>query len=180
MVKIDVPGIKIDSISGERPDLWLYIHGPAHYEAIKAKKAAAVSLPAAEIFSSINGMVKGSLKGYPAADLNKGWYKSIYPDHGWGGNHGEITDSIFRASLEEGNATGEKILRQSLLELASEVRLRNPNSILVYNDLSWSRNGIVTLDISEKKGSDWIVTDASGKIIPSRLINEGTKKSVSV
>ena len=176
--KIDVPGIKLDSISGERPDLWLYIHGPAHYEAIKAKKAAAVSMPAAEIFSSINGMVKGSLKGYPSSDLKKGWYKSIYPDHGWGGKHGEITDSIFRASLEEGNATGEKILRQSLLELASEVRLRSANSILVYNDLSWSRNGIVTLDISEKKGSDWIVTDGAGKIIPSMLINEGTRKSL--
>ena len=176
--KIDVPGIKIDSISGERPDLWLYIHGPAHYEAIKAKKAAAVSMPAAEIFSSINGMVKGSLKGYPSADLKKGWYKSIYPDHGWGGKHGEITDSIFRASLEEGNATGEKILRQSLLELASEVRLRTANSILVYNDLSWSRNGMVTLDISEKRSSDWIVTDAAGKIIPSTLINEGTRKSL--
>jgi alpha-mannosidase len=84
--KIDVPGIKIDSISGERPDLWLYIHGPAHYEAIKAKKAAAVSMPAAEIFSSINGMVKGSLNGYPSSELKKGWYNSIYPDHGWGGN----------------------------------------------------------------------------------------------
>jgi alpha-mannosidase len=176
--KIDVPGIRIDSISGERPDLWLYIHGPAHYEAIKAKKAAAVSLPAAEIFSSLNGMVKGSLKGYPAAVLNKGWYKSIYPDHGWGGNHGEITDSIFRAALEEGNATGNKILGQSLQELASEVRLRRPNSILVCNDLSWSRNGIATLDISEKKGSEWIVTDAAGKIIPSMLMNDGKGKSV--
>jgi alpha-mannosidase len=176
--KIDVPGIKIDSISGERPDLWLYIHGPAHYEAIKAKKAAAVSMPAAEIFSSINGMVKGSLKGYPAADLKKGWYRSIYPDHGWGGNHGEITDSIFRAFLEEGNATGEKILNQSVSELASEVRLRSPNSILVYNDLSWSRNGMVTLDISEKKSSEWIVTDAAGKIIPAMLVNDGKKKCV--
>jgi alpha-mannosidase len=176
--KIDIPGIKVDSISGERPDLWLYIHGPAHYEAIKAKKAAAVSLPAAEIFSSINSMVKGSLRGYPANDLKKGWYSSIYPDHGWGGNHGEITDSIFRTSLEEGNAAGEKILGQAVLELASEVRLRNPNSILVYNDLSWSRDGIVILDITGKKSSEWIVTDAAGKIIPSMLMNNGTGKSV--
>ena len=176
--RIDVPGIKLDSISGDRPDLWLYIHGPAHYEAIKAKKAASVSLPAAEMFSSINGMVKGTLKGYPAADLKKGWYNSIYPDHGWGGNHGEITDSIFRASLEEGNAIGERILGLSVMDLASEVRLRNPNSILIYNDLSWSRNGIATLDISEKKGPDWIVTDAGGKIIPSMIINDGKKKYV--
>ncbi|MBK8882093.1 MAG: alpha-mannosidase [Bacteroidales bacterium] len=177
--KIDVEGIKIDSISGERPDLWLYIHGPAHYEAIRAKKAAAVSLPAAEIFSSINGMVKGSQKGYPSANLNKGWYKSIYPDHGWGGNHGEITDSIFRASLEEGNSIGEKILGQSLKELASEVRLRNPNSILVYNDLSWNRSGIADIDISDKKGNDWFVADAAGKIVPSVVNVNGSKKTVS-
>ena len=176
--KIDVAGIKLDSISGERPDLWLYIHGPAHYEAIKAKKAAAVSLPAAEIFSSINDMIKGSFKSYPAADLKKGWYKSIYPDHGWGGNHGEITDSIFSAFLVEGNSIGEKILGEALLELASEVRLRNPNSILVYNDLSWDRNGTVNLDISGKKGSDWIVTDATGKAIPSFLINDGKGKTI--
>jgi alpha-mannosidase len=177
--KIDIEGIKPDSISGERPDLWLYIHGPAHYEAIKAKKSAAVSLPAAEIYSSINGMVKGSFKGYPSANITKGWYKAIYPDHGWGGNHGEITDSIFRASLEEGDAIGRKILAQSLTELVSEVRLRNPNSILVCNDLSWTRSGIATLDISEKKGNDWIVTDVSGNIIPSRIIPDGSKKSVS-
>ena len=174
--KIDVPGTRFDSISGERPDLWLYIHGPAHYEAIKTKKAAAVSLPAAEIFSSINGMVKGSLRAYPAVNLTRGWYQSIYPDHGWGGNHGAITDSIFRAALEEGDAIGEKILGQSLMELASEVRLRNPNSILVYNDLSWNRSGIATLDISSKKGNDWMVTDAAGQIIPSMLIAKGSNK----
>ena len=177
--KIDIPGIKLDSISGERPDLWLYIHGPAHYEAIKAKKSAAVSLPAAEIFSSLNGMVRGTMSDYPARDLNKGWYRSIYPDHGWGGNHGEITDSIFRASLEDGEATGEKILRKSLLELASEVRLRSPNTILVFNDLSWIRKGIAEVDISDKKGSEWVIYDATGKIVPSQVVENGAKKSVS-
>jgi len=175
---INSPGIRLDSISGERPDLWLYIHGPAHYEAIKAKKSAAASLPAAEIFGSLDCMVKGSLAGYPAADLNKGWYKSIYPDHGWGGKHGEITDSIFRSSLEQGDAIGQKILRQTITELASEVRLGTPNSILVYNDLSWARNGVVNLDISDKKGSDWIVTDAAGKAIASTVKNIDAKKFI--
>ncbi len=176
--KIDVPQAKIDSVSGERPDLWLYIHGPAHYEAIKAKKAASVSLPAAEMFSTINGMVKGNITDYPTVELNLGWYKSIYPDHGWGGKHGEITDSIFKASLEEGNATGEKILNESLQELSSKVNLKNSNSILVYNDLSWKRNGVASIDISDKKGVDWYVTDAKGKIIPSQIKLEGTQKIV--
>ena len=112
--KIDVPEAKFDSISGERPNLWLYIHGPAHYQAISAKKAAAVSLPAAEAFGSINSILKGNPATYPAAKLNEGWYKSIYPDHGWGGKHGEITDSIFRVVLEEGNAIGQNVLKESL------------------------------------------------------------------
>ncbi len=176
--KIDVPGISVDSISGDRPDLWLYIHGPAHYEAIKAKKAAAVSLPAAEIFSSIDAMVKGSMKSYPSAELNKGWYRAIYPDHGWGGKNGEITDSIFRSSLVEANNSGNKIIGTFIQELASEVRLRNQNSILVYNDISWSRNGIVTQDISAKKGSDWIIADAAGKVIPSVIIDKGSGKFI--
>ncbi|MEI6047403.1 MAG: glycosyl hydrolase-related protein [Bacteroidota bacterium] len=177
--KIDVPEAKIDSISGERPDLWLYIHGPAHYEAIKAKKAAGVSLPAAEIFSSINGMVKGTMAGYPAAELNRGWYKSTYPDHGWGGKHGEITDSIFRASLEEGNAEGEMILKESLISLSSQVNIKSPNSILVYNDLSWTRNAISTIDISDKKGSSWIVSDNRGQMIPAQVVTKGAQKSIS-
>ena len=177
--KVNVPEAKFDSISGDRPDLWLYIHGPAHYEAIKAKKAAAVSLPAAEMFSTINGMIKSDQSKYPMAELNKGWLKSIYPDHGWGGKHGEITDSIYRASLEEGNAIGEKILKESLTALSTRVDLKNPNSIVVYNDLSWTRKGIVSVDISAQKGSDWIVTDPGGKTIPSKLTILGSQKKIT-
>lgn len=177
--KIDVHEARIDSISGERPDLWLYIHGPAHYEAIKAKKASAVSLPAAETFSSINGMIKGDMAGYPSAEFKKGWYKSIYPDHGWGGNHGEITDSIFRASLEEGNAIGEKILKESLQELSSQVDLKNSSNILVYNDLFWNREDVATVDITDKKGTEWIISDNKGKIIPSQLLVNSTKRTIS-
>ena len=177
--KVNVPEAKFDSISGERPDLWLYIHGPAHYEAIKAKKGAAVSLPAAEAFSSVLGMIKGDQSAYPAPELTKGWLKSIYPDHGWGGKHGEITDSIYRASLEEGNAIGEKILKRSLTELSTQVDLKNPNTILVYNDLSWTRKGVASVDISSKKGSDWIVTDPQGKTIPSKLTINGSQKTIT-
>jgi alpha-mannosidase len=176
--EIDVPEAKIDSVSGERPDIWLYIHGPAHYEAIKAKKAAAVSLPDAEIFSSLNGVVKGSMADYPSSILNRGWLRSIYPDHGWGGNHGDITDSIFRSSLEEGNNIGNKILQESLQAISSKVDLKKSNNILVYNDLLWIRNGIVSIDISDEKGTDWVIADTKEKTIPSQLIANGDRKSI--
>jgi len=179
LADIDVPRAKFDSISGDRPDLWLYIHGPAHYQAIRAKKAAAVSLPAAETFSVLNGVVKRDMSGYPAVQLDSGWYKSIYPDHGWGGKNGEITDSIFRVSLEEASAIGDKILKESLVELSSEVNLKNPGSILVFNDLSWGRSGISSIDISDKKGREWIITDSKGKTIPSQVTTMGAEKSIS-
>jgi len=176
---IDVPAARFDSIAGERPDLWLYIHGPAHYQAIKAKKAAAVSVPAAEIFNSVNGMIEGNFSAYPEKELNEAWYKSIYPDHGWGGKHGDITDSIFRASLEEGNAAGEKYLQRSLYDLSSKIDMKHPDNIVVFNDLSWDRTGIVTIDISDRKGQEWRVLDAKEKLVPSQIRMSGDKKLIS-
>lgn len=177
--EIDVPEAKFDSISGDRPDLWLYIHGPAHYQAIKAKKSGAVSLPAAEIFSSVNGMVNGNLTDYPTDLINKGWYKSIYPDHGWGGKNGEITDSIFRASLEEGSEIGDNVLEEALNGISSSVNLKKANSIVVYSGLSWTRQGLATIDISKRKGTDWIVSDANGNTIPSQVATNGSQKTLS-
>ncbi|MBK9391277.1 MAG: alpha-mannosidase [Bacteroidetes bacterium] len=177
--EIDVPQAKFDSVSGERPDLWLYIHGPAHYEAIRAKKAAAVGLPAAEMFSAVNGVVKSDLKSYPLKELTDGWYNSIYPDHGWGGKNGEITDSIFREYLESGNETGKKILAGSLKSLSESIAVSKPGSVVVFNDLSWTRDGIVDVDVTNMKGPGWIITDSEGKTVPSSVSEKGSGKYVS-
>ena len=176
--EIAVPQAIFDSISGERPDLWLYIHGPAHYQAIKAKKLAAVTLPAAEMFSAVNGVVKSDLKSYPSKELSRGWYNSIYPDHGWGGKNGEITDSIFRAALESGNATGEKIMSTSLNALSESIEVTKPGSVVVFNDLSWSRDGMVDIDVTNLKG-DWFISEQDGKAVTSSVKDEGSKRYVS-
>ena len=167
--EIDVPGVRFDSISGERPDLWLYIHGPAHYQAISAKKSAGVTLPAAEIFSSFNSVVNSGKSQVPVNELSKGWYNSIYPDHGWGGKNGEITDSIFRESLEEADKTGKKIIEQSLNSLVAEIDTKKPDAIVVFNDLSWSRSGVVSVEITGRKSTDLIVTDWAGTRVASSI-----------
>ncbi len=176
---IDVEGTKFDSISGERPNLWLYIHGPGHYQAIKAKKSAAVSLPAAEIFSSVIGLKEKNLNDYQQEKIEEGWSKAIYPDHGWGGKHGEITDSIFRATLEESNSIGERVLNEALVSLSSNIKLKKSNSIVVFNDLSWERNGVVKVDISGMKGNEWLVHDANGNVVPSQIEKLIDKKIIS-
>ncbi len=174
--EVNVPGTKFDRISGERPNLWLYIHGPAHYQAIKAKKAAAVSLPAAEMFSSVYGILKKDMSRYPAAELNEGWYKSIYPDHGWGGKYGEITDSIFRLSLEQANETGERILNNSLQAISSEINTGKPRSLIVFNGLAKVREGVAMADISTLKEDNWAAADLNGKVFPSQVSWKGNRR----
>ena len=106
----DAPGIKLDTVTGERPDLWLYIHGPTHHEAIAAHREAGALLPAAEAFSTFRSLLEGSFRDYPARELQEAWEAAIYPDHGWGGKEGQVTDRLFRKKYEQARDTGRRLL----------------------------------------------------------------------
>jgi alpha-mannosidase len=67
---LDAKGTKFDTITGERPNLWLYIHGPTHHWAISAEREAGRLLPAAETFSTIRALLDGSFDHYPTARLD--------------------------------------------------------------------------------------------------------------
>lgn len=176
--EVNVPQAKIDSISGERPNLWLYIHGAAHYQAIKAKKEAAVNIPSAEIFNTINCRLNNDFSLYPQAELDKAWFNAIYPDHGWGGKNGHITDSIFQVALETGNAIGKKLLDESLNSIANKIELKKSQNIIVFNDLSWDRDGYASIDISDLKGYEWVVVDNNDKEVPTQLVQTDNKKEL--
>ncbi|MDO6432202.1 glycoside hydrolase family 38 C-terminal domain-containing protein [Flavitalea sp. BT771] len=177
--EVDVPEAHIDSISGERPDLWLYIHGPAHYEAIEAKRAAAIHLPASEMFNTIDGLLGGNFTNYPKAAFDSAWYKSIYPDHGWGGKHGDITDSIYRRSLEDGDSIALATLYPALRRIASRVGARRRDPVVVFNDLSWQRDAVVLLPAKGDPNA-CSVRDAEGRLIPSQPVTtpEGSRLAI--
>ena len=107
---VDVPGGRLDTIVGERPNVWLYIHGPTHHWAISAKRQAGVLLPAAEAFSTIDALLAGSWNGYPEKELATAWAASIYDDHGWGGNQGQVTDQLFRSKADSARTIGRTLL----------------------------------------------------------------------
>ncbi|MBS1602887.1 MAG: alpha-mannosidase [Bacteroidetes bacterium] len=176
---VDVPAAHIDSISGERPDLWLYIHGPAHYEAINAKRAAAVDLPASELFNTVAGVLDGSFAGYPKSSFDTAWYKSIYPDHGWGGKHGDITDSIYRSYLEAGDSIALATLYPALRRIAARVAVKGPGPAVVFNDLSWERDALAVLPV--KGGPEqYLVRDADGNIVPSQAVVTANGRGVAI
>ena len=124
-----------EKISGERPDLWLYIHGPAHYEATRYKREAGILLPAAESFTTFSALINNSLKDYHRSAFDRAWMASIYPDHGLGGKYGEITDRIYEDSLQLARNMGNTLLQKALKEITEKINVRS-GSFILYNDLT--------------------------------------------
>jgi alpha-mannosidase len=165
------PDAKLDIIAGERPNLWLYIHGPTHHWAISAKRDAGVLLPASEVFSTIEGILEGSFADYPAQKLAAAWESAIYPDHGWGGKHGDVTDQLFKEKYEYARDESKNILNKSLKAITARVKTPGKGTpVIVFNDLSWPRDGIVKTTINNMPES-FIVRDSAGKISPHQILS---------
>ncbi len=165
---------KFDKLTGERPNVWLYIHGPTHHKALTAAREASRLLTAAEKFATMNALLQHSFSAYPAQDLTNAWEAAIYPDHGWGGKNGHITDQYFREKFEYARAQGEEILYGSLEAIASKIKFNGKQhiAVTVFNPLSWERTDpvTVTLDATNRKNTHFRMIDAAGKEIPYQFV----------
>ncbi len=112
----------IDTIRGERPNVWIYIHGPAHHDALTASREASKLIPAAEKFLSIASLVDPAKMPYPADDIDEAWQAKIYPDHGWGGHDGDITDNLFQSQLVKSRTLGQNLLNESLNFISGRIK----------------------------------------------------------
>ncbi len=182
--------LPLPSVNGERPNIWLYIHGPTHHWAISAEREADVYLPAAETFSTINALLEKSFTLYPQKELTQAWEALIYPDHGWGGKNGEITDSTFRAKFEFARDAGRRIYSQATTSIASRIKAI-PNKgipVVVFNNLSWNRTAPAKFTASFSPGSfqkGFTVHNSSGRTLPIQLLSinrhaDGSIKSAEV
>jgi len=176
---------KLPAIHGERPNIWLYIHGPTHHHAISAKREADVLLPAAEIFSTVNALLGSSFASYPQAALTGAWEAQLYPDHGWGGKNGEITDSTFQAKYESARDSSNALLTRSLTSISSRIKAASGSGlrVVVFNALSWNRSGPVRVtvypDIGEAAaGLD--LYDSAGNNVPAQFDVKDRHKDGSI
>jgi alpha-mannosidase len=164
------PGSSLDPVTGERPNLWLYIHGPTHHWAISAQREAGILLPAAEAFSTISALLEGSFWDYPSTEMKEAWMAAIYPDHGWGGKEGQITDRLFRKKYEFARNQGREMLEQALERIAAQVKTLTSRGlpVIVFNSLSWERTDPVTVELKSPPRY-WRVQDSQGNILPSQI-----------
>ena len=176
LAEVNKPGAKFDEFNGDRPNIWSYIHGPGHHKAITASRKAGRMLPSAEIFSTIDALVNNSFVNYPAKELSTAFEESIYPDHGWGGKNGHITDSIFRSKLEFAAKESDRIIEKKLNSISNKVKTLGSNAIIVYNDLSWKRDDIASVKIANP--DRYYVVNKEGTVVPSQVINQKNKKTL--
>ena len=80
--------------------------------------------------------------------------------------------------LKQGNEIGKKLLNKSLNSIADKVELKKSQNIIVFNDLSWSRDGYARADISHLKGNDWVVEVSEGQKVPTQLRTQERKKDL--
>jgi alpha-mannosidase len=178
---LDVPSAKPFKVSGERPNMWLYIHGPTHHEAIDAQRAAARLLPVAETFATMRCLVEGSFASYPTEKLSKGWLDSLYPDHGIGGYNGHITDGVFQAKFVSARDTARSSVEQSLKAIAGHVKVDRSKGtpVVVFNPHPWVQSDVVNVAAPESWGL-WNVIDDEGKAVVSQADRTVQRQNVAL
>lgn len=146
--------VQVDTIMGERPNVWVYIHGPGHHDALTASREASKLLPAAEKFLSIAHTLDPEKMQYPFDELDEAWQAKIYPDHGWGGHDGDITDNLFKENLVKSRIMGQNLLDQGTDFIARRIKKDKKLGIpmVLFNSLSWKRTDPVTTKVDFAKG----------------------------
>ncbi len=179
----------LPTITGERPNVWLYIHGPTHHHLVSAMREASVILPAAETFSTALCLMNRSFASYPKTVLDEAWKAAIYPDHGWGGYYGEITDEVFRRKAERARNLGASVVGNAVSALAARVKANRALGvpIVVFNALSWKRTDPVVAGLTfahgQARGVEMI--DRAGTRVPCQIVErtmyaDGSLETASV
>lgn len=122
---------------GEVPNPWVY-QQPGHWEVVAKLRAGQQGLVAAEALWSLLCLREGNWDSYPAERLRAAWEDALYPDHGYGGLHGEGTDAVFQDRVNRGAFAARRLVSEGLARLggppegrpadAEEVVVFNPNS----------------------------------------------------
>jgi alpha-mannosidase len=171
-----------DSIMGERPNIWLYIHGPGHERALKASRYASRRLVSAEKFATFDAALNNDFSNYPQEKFTEAWEDAIFADHGWGGRFGHITDKLFRTKFENAGKIADKEVKTAISSIADKIDFKEKGiPIVVFNSLSWARRDIVSFEFNSENvyTNDFKLVDAEGKSVDYQFITPDDSDSDS-
>ena len=106
---------------------------------------------------------------------------AIYPDHGWGGKEGQITDRLFRKKYEFARDEGREVLYSALAGIAARIKTQPGKGmpLIVFNSLSWPRTDPVTALVTPPT-DEFRLVDAAGADVPYQRLPSGDPASPGV
>jgi len=161
-------------------ELYLKTHRGTYTSQSKVKsnnRKAEILLENAEKFASI---AKRYGLNYPQKEFRLIWKKLLFNQF-----HDILAGSSIPKVYEDSEKDyakvfniGEKILFSSLKQIAKNINTEGEGkSILVFNSLSWERDGLVKLKLSSLDNLKFFhILDEEGKIIPYQIIEEDKRK----
>ena len=168
--------IDITTLRGDWPLAWAYYDEPSNREALLAGRIAHNDLLAAErVYVSLG--LKSGFHDYPSSELADAWRANVWPDHGWGGNHGLITDKVYADSYLKSKTLAQGLVLEGGAKLASRIAHDSSSGIplLVFNQLSWPRTDLVELEFELPAGlQNWSLNDDSGAKVPCEQKSSGS------
>ncbi len=170
--------INIETIKGDWPMSWAYYDEPGNREGLlMAREGLRELLNAESLYSWLAAVDKSVI--YPRDKIDNGWLANCWPDHGWGGNRGTVTDSFNVASYKKSLQTATSLTTAAGNQLLNLLPQGDKNQIpvVVYNTVGWERTEIASCIIHYPvnwKGLE--LKDGKGKTVPVEMINHNPEK----
>jgi alpha-mannosidase len=170
--------LNIETLKGDWPMTWAYYDEPGNREGLlMGRKGLNELLKAESMFSWLNLLDKSNI--YPKEIIAGGWLANCWPDHGWGGNRGTVTDSFYVASYEKSLQIGKSLTNSAGKHLLNLVPQGDKNQIpvVIYNTVGWERTDIASCMINYPKNWKGLeIRDGNGNLVPVEVISHIPEK----
>lgn len=176
------PDLDIDTVKGDWPMSWAYYDEPSNREGLLAGRLGHNLLLVAErMYAALKR--SGASSDYPQSALEEAWLANCWPDHGWGGNRGNLTDAVYVEHYKKSHRLAEKLVAEAGARLAHSVAKGSDDSLplVVFNPLSWQRKDVVRFRFELPSGwSGFTLHDDKNNEVPYEIIDDSPKGSVAI
>ncbi|MGH9397514.1 MAG: glycosyl hydrolase-related protein [Terriglobia bacterium] len=167
--------LDITTLRGDWPFSWAYYDEPSNREGLLLGRKAHNELLAAERLYAGLGVDHG-FPDYPASEFEAAWKANTWPDHGWGGNHGTVTDKVYNDSYAKSKTLADQIASNVGSKVAHAVAVKSGAQVpvVVYNPLSWERTAPVACNFTIPAGWRGLsLRDDAGHEVPYEVLTGG-------
>ena len=166
--------LNIETVKGDWPINWTYYDEPGHREGLRAgREGHNLLLGAERLYAGLSQF--SAVRSYPREAFFEAWRANCWPDHGWGGNRGTVTDKVYIESYLKSHEIAAKLFSEAGSQLAQRIVKKSTEEVpvVVFNPLSWPRSDVVRCHLALPSGwSSFALRDEAGKEVPYQVVGQ--------